>query len=699
MQVKSKLRKALTRKQSSSVLSTKSDAEVYFHSEPLDDVQLQECDVFTTFPSRVHKLNAQTVESAKLTNFEITSAMGQWKPGLPCKLNSRIGYATSVLFPECLPERLDTVTMVLELGTIYDDMVDHGEVQQAEELQRILVLILRTAQGHHTHKLRRDSKEQRAAVKMAAGFTAKYGAEWKVLVKRILDSWTHPINHEANKDQTPDFEECISQQIVNKGTRVILGVLEFSLGVLLSGAEKKGIKHILEVAENIIANTNDYFSWEVKKNKRGRVDNMIKVIMEKEGRSEQEAREKLKIAILDDEARYQLLSSQFLQGPQTVSAHVRKYLAMLELLLGGHHVWYAASERYKVHIPPNGKGTTTSTTQDKSEDTSSQHFSGTATTSTILDNSALMGPVHYIESLPSKNMRSKVIDALNVWFKLPGHELDTIKGAINDLHNSTLILDDIQDASDLRRGFATTHQIFGSAQCINSATYMVARAASRLVVYSAPDQQLMKIFLEGLKKLAIGQSWDIDWKVKGKCPSTKGYMAMVDGKTGAMFEMIIRMMDFFSTAASWPIEELIQLSVSLGRWYQVRDDYQNLQDEQYTLQKGFCEDLDEGKLSYPLTVCCLRDPTAENIIMGIFRQASEGSLAVNVKKQILDLYRRTGALQETWEMIEHLKKSTESALSRFESITGERNPDFRALVNLLGDVSRPLQELKKRGDD
>ncbi|KAJ6002734.1 hypothetical protein N7451_005281 [Penicillium sp. IBT 35674x] len=625
--------------------------------------------------------------------------MGQWKPGLPCKLNSCIGYATSVLFPECLPERLDTVTMVLELGTIYDDMVDHGEVQQAEELQRILVLILRTAQGHHTHKLRRDSKEQRAAVKMAAGFTAKYGVEWKVLVKRVLDSWTHPMDHDANKDQSPDVEECISQQLVKKGTRVILGVLEFSLGLLLSGAEKEGIKHILEVAERIIANTNDYFSWEVEKNDGGSVENLVKVIMEKEGRSEQEAREQLKMAILDDEAKYQLLSSHFLQTPQKVSAHVRRFLAMLGLLLGGHHVWCAASERYKVHAPPNGKETTISTIQDKSEDTSFQQFSGTTTTSTILDDSALMDPVHYIEFLPSKNMRSKLIDALNVWFKLPEKELDSIKGAINDLHNSTLILDDIQDTSNLRRGFATTHQVFGTAQCINSATYMVARAASRLIVHPDPDQLLMKIFLEGLKKLAIGQSWDIDWKVKGKCPSTKGYMAMVDGKTGAMFEMIIRLMDFFSTTASWPFEELTQLSTSLGRWYQVRDDYQNLQDEQYTSQKGFCEDLDEGKLSYPLTVCCHRDPTAEKIIMGIFRQASGGPLAINVKEQILELYRRTGALQETWEMIEHLKNSTETALSRVESITGEHNRDFRAIVNLLGDVSPPLQELNKKGND
>lgn len=109
-------------------------------------------------------------------------------------------------------------------------MLDHGETQHAEELQRILVLILRTAQGHHTHKLRRDSKEQRAALKMAAGFTVKYGVEWKVLVKKILNSWTHPIKHEIKRYEAKIYkpaslEEFLPHQLVNKGTRYVWFVM------------------------------------------------------------------------------------------------------------------------------------------------------------------------------------------------------------------------------------------------------------------------------------------------------------------------------------------------------------------------------------------------------------------------------------------------------------------------------------------
>jgi hypothetical protein len=92
--------------------------------------------------------------------------------------------------------------------------------------------------------------------------------------------------------------------------RAIWGILEFSLGILLSDDEMKQIKHIVDVADRIFANTNDYFSWEVERDNGNRVQNSIKVLIETEGRSKEQAKEKLKIAILEDEENYQHLSKQ-----------------------------------------------------------------------------------------------------------------------------------------------------------------------------------------------------------------------------------------------------------------------------------------------------------------------------------------------------------------------------------------------------
>jgi len=43
-----------------------------------------------------------------------------------------------------------------------------------------------------------------------------------------------------------------------------------------------------------------------------------------------------------------------------------------------------------------------------------------------------------------------------------------------------------------------------------------------------------------------------------------------------------------------PLVNLISLQ------FQIRDDYQNLQSTEYGENKGFCEDLTEGKFSFPL---------------------------------------------------------------------------------------------------
>ena len=167
---------------------------------------------------------------------------------------------------------------------------------------------------------------------------------------------------------------------------------------------------------------------------------------------------------------------------------------------------------------------------------------------------------------------------------------------------------------------------------------------------------------------------------------------MVDGKTGAMFRLAIRLMQGLSTNSNTSLGNILDSGISelLGQYYQIRDDYQNLQDGVYTSQKGFCEDLDEGKLSYPLTVCCERNPGARKILMGIFRQKSAGTpLPKTVKMQILDMFRRAGAFQQTWEVLDALQKDIETAFSESEVLLGASNPQLRVIMCLLGDIPRP----------
>ncbi|GIJ92399.1 hypothetical protein Asppvi_011381 [Aspergillus pseudoviridinutans] len=311
----------------------------------------------------------------------------------------------------------------------------------------------------------------------------------------------------------------------------------------------------------------------------------------------------------------------------------------------------------------------------------------TITSKGIFSNtSALIAPIRYIQSLPSKHVRSKLIDASNEWFQLSHEQLGIVKRAIDDLHNATLILDDIQDGSLLRRGNHTAHLIFGSAQCINSATYLVTHAISETRKLKSPEA--LSIFLDGLEQLAIGQSWDLDWKFRTHCPSIAEYMTMVDGKTGAMFTMLVRLMHNMS-AAPWDLCHIESLARILGRWYQIRDDYQNLQDTEYAEKKGFCEDLEEGKFSYPIILCCETDQDARRLILDIFANKANGPITLDHKMELLDLIQRAGAIERTWKMLKSLECDAKDALSVLETVTGKHNQAFHRIVELLGKVPTP----------
>jgi geranylgeranyl pyrophosphate synthase len=286
--------------------------------------------------------------------------------------------------------------------------------------------------------------------------------------------------------------------------------------------------------------------------------------------------------------------------------------------------------------------------------------------------------------LPSKNVRKKLIDAFNVWFQLPDDATTGIENIISDLHNSSLILDDMQDNSLLRRGRPATHCIFGNAQSINSATYMVLSSCLILQRMPPPGLGVIDVLLNGLRELSLGQSWELKWKFHLSCPSVQEYTAMIDGKTGAMFVLLVRLMHRFSQH-NLSLPELDRFATLLGRFYQVRDDYLNLQNDSYSEQKGFCEDLDEGKFSFPIVSCFNSDPVARDIIIGIFRQNgnSESTLSKNTKIYILGLIKRSGAFEATRELLDRSMHELRAALSSLEESTGQKNPGLRAILTAL----------------
>lgn len=254
---------------------------------------------------------------------------------------------------------------------------------------------------------------------------------------------------------------------------------------------------------------------------------------------------------------------------------------------------------------------------------------------------------------------------------------------------STLRLDDLEDGSPLRRGKTSTHNIYGRAQTINSATYQFTHATGLAAELSNPS--CFRICIEEMQQLYVGQSYDLYWTYNVQCPSMWEYLKMVDKKTGGLFRILTRLMIAESQVhEKISDDDLNQLTCLLGRFFQIRDDYQNLASADYAQQKGFAEDLDEGKYSFTLIHCIqtldsepMFTSAAMQIRAFLMKRRFDGKLSYEAKREVLAIIKETKSLGYTLEVLRELHGGLEKEVESLESKFGEENFSLRLLLEML----------------
>ncbi|EDU46894.1 geranylgeranyl pyrophosphate synthetase [Pyrenophora tritici-repentis Pt-1C-BFP] len=247
----------------------------------------------------------------------------------------------------------------------------------------------------------------------------------------------------------------------------------------------------------------------------------------------------------------------------------------------------------------------------------------------------------YMVSLPSKGVRSTLIYALNQWFQISNRHVNLIKEITSMLHNSSFILHDIQDQSPLRREKPAAHTIFGTAQSINSSTYLFVRAMQ--MVSDNFNRAVQRSFLEILQRMHIGQNYDLHWRFHLICPTEDEYFEMVDQKTGCMFEVLLLLMASKSRHAK---EQSFSSFLRIfGRYFQ------------------------------------RMAPASFAQIAAIFRnnQTDTVRLSPETKSYIISLFKASGALDVTIDLITEMERQLISEVKRLEGQMGEPNC-FRLLA-------------------
>lgn len=109
---------------------------------------------------------------------------------------------------------------------------------------------------------------------------------------------------------------------------------------------------------------------------------------------------------------------------------------------------------------------------------------------------------------------------------------------------------------------------------------------------------------------------------------------------------------------------------------------------QYSTQKGICEDLDEGKISYLVVHCLTTRPEFKDHVLGLFRLLASTSMPMQQehKQHILGCMEATGTFDHTLKVLTSLEESINQEIGRLEQATGEKNPLLRLLVTRLSVV-------------
>ncbi|KAJ8456151.1 hypothetical protein ONZ45_g18806 [Pleurotus djamor] len=128
---------------------------------------------------------------------------------------------------------------------------------------------------------------------------------------------------------------------------------------------------------------------------------------------------------------------------------------------------------------------------------------------------------------------------------------------------------------------------------------------------------------------------------------------MVNNKTGGLLRIGIKLM--MACATKNKDVDYTPLVNLIGVYYQVRDDYMNLQSTEYSLNKGFAEDLSEGKFSFPVVHGIHADTSNRQIYNVLQKRPTTPTL----KHYTIEYLRnKTKSFEYTLEVIQELEQQT-----------------------------------------
>ncbi len=174
------------------------------------------------------------------------------------------------------------------------------------------------------------------------------------------------------------------------------------------------------------------------------------------------------------------------------------------------------------------------------------------------------------------------------------------------IHNGTLVIDDIEDSSELRRGKPCTYKIFQMDIAVNAGNSMyylplLPLMAQRKKLPSKTQRDIYEVYIQEMINLSMGQAMDIAWHrslANADELDEDDYLQMCAYKTGTLARMSAKIAAILAGADISLVQKLGRFAESIGVAFQMQDDILDLTGEEFAKKKGGVgQDITEGKRS------------------------------------------------------------------------------------------------------
>ncbi|KAK6511827.1 hypothetical protein TWF481_000733 [Arthrobotrys musiformis] len=649
------------------------------------------------------------------------------------------GPVLSVVFPEAETRRLLNLAAIVAIGYIHDDWAGQELVcnrsnhnDKEPNMKKFGAIINQMKSKAITEMLENDSS--------LISVTQIFGAR----ETRSLES------HDLHLVEFQGLDHYLEEKSLNDTWSRLPSILPYVYDIKLSKDQLARYSDLIRLTTKMntlikdISSAERDWSSHISHNKLGIPVSAVYIMMQTQDVTIAQAKKLVERKCLELEQQFLRLSWELLDNTEPmIQEEAARYISALHYLLAGELSWHAGSNRYRLDpsdpfypkpeyklsdFPQDTRGLANSVQVEWSgydSRSNSPIMNGPAVMrsktiggyrdgrtggfngelmgyesdlwleqSSRLSDEAVLKPFEYLSSQQSKKISSQAIQALDFWYNLPRRSLDIISSVIDMLHSSSSILNDMEETPSKRQGAPSAHMVFGTPQSVNTANYLFVKCLQE--VQKLPHSlSAVEIFTDEMTNLNLGRGYNIHWAFRSTTPSERDYIKMVDGKTGSLFRLAARLMKAEATQnKDLNVESLVTL---MGRYFQIRDDHQNLSSSTSSSQtataitsQGTSDSsiLDEGKY-YLALIHSLNNSNPsdreqlESLLL--LRSRQQGNLFLEQKNLVMKILARTGSMGYTVKIMERLENEIERRLESVEAtiIGAERNWTMRAIMEYL----------------